>query len=233
MDSASYHDKCQFKKMFMKILHKILLKKVGSHATLWTSLWRSSDAPKCLEDSQCSSASVRTTDNTVRTPFRVKEEIGFLSQTRIKNSNRPNSLQIHPDDHLCREPSDGSNKYPSGRAWQHHPDALQFLGRFCTCLIIFTITLYLSIGLRQNWCRWKANKKWYNLTIQMAHRNIRMAQLPDGKIKRPDTLQNSRSFEIPFQTQKQLTVRTPKTAIQTRVPKTPILTRIRTCKAYK
>jgi len=38
--------------------------------------------------------------------------------------------------------------------------------------------------------------------------------------------QNSRSFEIGFQTQKQLTVRT-------RVPETPILTRIRTCKAYK
>jgi hypothetical protein len=60
----------------------------------------------------------------------------------------------------------------------------------------------------------------------MAYRNVWNVQFLDGKIKRPDALQNSRSFEIPFQTRKQLTDRT-------RMPETPILTRIRTCKAYK
>jgi hypothetical protein len=67
MDSVSYHDKCQFtsfNKMFMKILHKIPLRKVGSHATVHTSLWRRPDAPKCLEDSQGISASVWTTSST-------------------------------------------------------------------------------------------------------------------------------------------------------------------------
>jgi hypothetical protein len=39
------------------------------------------------------------------------------------------------------------------------PDALQFPRRFCTCLNNFIITLCSSIGLRQNWCFWKANKK--------------------------------------------------------------------------
>jgi hypothetical protein len=71
------------------------------------------------------------------------------------------------------------------------------------------------------------------MNVQMVKTNVWTAQSLDGKIKPLDALQNSRSFGIPFQTRKQLTVRTPKTVVQTRVPETPILTRIRTCKAYK
>jgi hypothetical protein len=110
--------------------------------------------------------------NIVRTPFRVQEEIVFLSQTQIGNSNCSDGLQIQPDDHLCREPSNGSSKYLSGQPFQ-------IPGRFCTCFSIFIITLCSSIELRQNWCRWKANKNCYNLTI-------RTAQSLDGKTKHLD-----------------------------------------------
>jgi hypothetical protein len=50
---------------------------------------------------------------------------------------------------------------PSGRISSFQED-------FCAHLSIFIITLCSSIGLRQNWCRWKAKKKSYNLNVWKA-----------------------------------------------------------------
>jgi hypothetical protein len=45
---------------------------------------------------------------------------------------------------------------------------------------IFIITFCSNIGLGWNWCHWKANKKWYNLIVQTAKRNIQTrAQSPN------------------------------------------------------
>jgi hypothetical protein len=52
---------------------------------------------------------------------------------------------------------------------------------FYTRISVFIITLCLSIGLRQNWCLWKAKKKSYNLNVWTSNRNIQTAHLPDRK----------------------------------------------------
>jgi hypothetical protein len=83
-----------------------------------------------------------------------------------------------------------------------HVGNFQFLGRFCTRLSIFILTFCSSIKLRWNWCRLKANKKSYKLTIWMAKTNIQTDQRPDGKWVRPDASQSLRNFEIPFQKRK-------------------------------
>jgi len=56
----------------------------------------------------------------------------------------------------------GSCCWPSGLSVKPlgHPS---LFGGFWTRLSIFIITFFSSIGLRQNWCRWKANKKCYKL----------------------------------------------------------------------
>jgi hypothetical protein len=58
-------------------------------------------------------------------------------------------------------------KHPDGRATSS--GCISGLQEdFCACLSVFIITLCLSIGLRQNWCHWKAKKKSYNLNIWTA-----------------------------------------------------------------
>jgi hypothetical protein len=42
---------------------------------------------------------------------------------------------------------------------------------------ILVITFYSNIGLGRNWRRWKANKKWCKLTIQIAIINVRTAPI--------------------------------------------------------
>jgi hypothetical protein len=91
----------------------------------------------------------------------------------------------------------GSYSWPSGCSVKPsgHPSVF---GGLWTRLSIFIITFCSSIRLRQNWCCCKANKKWYNLNIRLANRNVRTAQRLNGKIKRLDALHNLKSFGIPF-----------------------------------
>jgi len=86
----------------------------------------------------------------------------------------------------------GSCNWPSGRSIK--PSGRPSMsGGFWTRLSIFIITFCSSIGIRQNWCRWKANKKLYNLKIWKANRNV---QTERSSIR--TACQNSRSFRIPF-----------------------------------
>jgi hypothetical protein len=49
---------------------------------------------------------------------------------------------------------------------------------FCARLSVFIITLYSNIGLRRNWCCWKAKKKILQLKCL---EDIRTAHCPDRK----------------------------------------------------
>jgi hypothetical protein len=62
-------------------------------------------------------------------------ELDFMFRHGLGNNNRPDGRAT-----------------PSGRFSSFHED-------FCTRLIVFIVTFCSSIGLRQNWCRWKAQKK--------------------------------------------------------------------------
>jgi hypothetical protein len=57
---------------------------------------------------------------------------------------------------------------------------LGFQEDFYARLSVFIITLCSCIGLRRNWCRWKAKKKCYNLNIWTANRNLCPDNHPDG-----------------------------------------------------
>jgi hypothetical protein len=75
---------------------------------------------------------------------------------------------------------------------------------FCTHLIVFIITLCSSIRLRQNWCRWKAKKKLYNLKIRTANWNVHTERENSFSFFRISKWVSGRlakireSFEIPF-----------------------------------
>jgi hypothetical protein len=81
-------------------------------------------------------------------------------------------------DFMFRHGSGNSNRW-DGRATPSKRFS-SFQEDFCTRLSVFIITLCSSIGLRGNWCRWKDKKNSYNLNV-WNNRNIRKANLPDGK----------------------------------------------------
>jgi hypothetical protein len=88
----------------------------------------------------------------------------------------------------------------------------------------FDHNFLLKYRIGQNWHHWKANKNLCNLMVWTANRNVWTAHRSYGKIvasEQPAKIQEV--FRIAFQTQKQLTVQTPKSTVRTRVPKTPIL----------
>jgi hypothetical protein len=67
---------------------------------------------------------------------------------------------------------------------------------------IFIITFYSNIGLGQNRCRWKADKRFCQLTVRTATINIRTETVrterfarPDGPGSRPDARATKSFFD--------------------------------------
>jgi hypothetical protein len=125
-------------------------------------------------DDQVSYMEIACTSSTVRTsPFRVRTLQSLIMVITCSQSATVQTLGQHClDVALLWELSvlfwKGGCSWPSGRsvkpselpqdARSSLPDALRYL----------IITFYTNIGLGQNRCCWKANKKCCQLTVQMA-----------------------------------------------------------------
>jgi hypothetical protein len=69
----------------MKILHKIPLRQVGSHAIVWTGLWKRLDSPKCRE--AYANAFIQTTGQhrlDARSNFPSPSSIQIFEKTLIR-----------------------------------------------------------------------------------------------------------------------------------------------------
>jgi hypothetical protein len=91
---------------------------------------------------------------------------------------------------------------------------------------ILVITFYSNIGLGQNLRRWKAKKKFCNLSIQTYINSVR-TEIFSG----PDS--PAENSIITFRTRKTWPVQTALAPVLTRVPQNPFLTQFWVSKAYK
>jgi hypothetical protein len=117
--------------------------------------------------------SARRPDDVATRPDDVQHsrifQVSFTTAERRYSQDCLDTQLSHPDVDLIRielcyfRKAVAVNR-PNGRATSSGRIS-GFLEDFCACLSVFIINLFSSIGLRQNWCRWKAKKKSYNLKI--------------------------------------------------------------------